>query len=89
VSNPWNDVLDRMREQIPEEDFRRWFSTTAYASDSGDQINVWVPSEGIRRLLETQYYEMIGRALTAIDRSSATIRFVVAGFDDDEDADAS
>jgi chromosomal replication initiation ATPase DnaA len=87
VSNPWDDVLERLREAVGEEDFRRWFSATAYASDSGSQINVWVPSEGIRRLLETQYYDEIRRALAALDRSDTGVRFVVAGFgEDDEDS---
>jgi chromosomal replication initiation ATPase DnaA len=85
TTNPWNAVLEQLRGAIGEEDYRRWFSATAYASDSGDHIAVWVPSEGIRRLLETQYHDHIRRALDAIDRSEAVVRFVVAGFDDDED----
>jgi chromosomal replication initiation ATPase DnaA len=85
MNNSWDAVLERVREAIGEEDFRRWFSATAYASDSGNQINVWVPSEGIRRLLETQYHEEIRRALAAIDRSDAAVRFVVAGFVEDDE----
>ena len=85
MGNPWDDVLGRIRDEIGEEAFRRWFSATAYASDSGDQITVWVPSQGIRRLIETQYYDAISRALLGLDRPRATVRFVVAGFDEDED----
>ncbi len=77
-------MLERIREDIGEEAFRRWFSATAYASDSGNQITVWVPSEGIRRLIETQYYDTISRALDELGRANTGVRFVVAGFDDDD-----
>ena len=43
----WDQILEALRSQMPEEDFRRWFGATAYASDSGDQITVWVLSESI------------------------------------------
>ena len=50
----WDQVLETLRAGMPEEDFRRWFGATAYASDSGDQITVWVPSEAIRRHIDEQ-----------------------------------
>jgi chromosomal replication initiation ATPase DnaA len=87
VSNPWLAMLDRLRKETSEDDFRRWFGATAYASDSGDQITVWVPSEGIRRHIELHYLDRVNRAKDAIGRSDAAIRFVVAGFGDDEEAD--
>ena len=77
-------MLATIREQIPDEDFRRWFGATTYASDSGDQITVWVPTEGIRRHLEQQFGGLIDRACTAAGRSDVTVRFVVAGVDDDD-----
>ena len=83
--NLWESVLDRIRPTIEPEDFRRWFGTTAYASDSGDQITVWVPSEAIRRHLLTHYKDRLQRALNALDRADTTIRFVVAGYGEDED----
>ena len=87
MSNPWIGMLEILRKQTSEDDFRRWFGATAYASDSGDQITVWVPSEGIRRHIELHYLDRINRARDAIGRSDAAIRFVVAGFGDDDDDD--
>jgi chromosomal replication initiation ATPase DnaA len=87
VSNPWNDILERLRQECSEEDFRRWFGATTYASDSGDQITVWVPTEGIRRHIELHYADKISRARRAIGRDNTVMRFVVAGFDDDDDHD--
>jgi chromosomal replication initiation ATPase DnaA len=81
----WDQLLDRLRESMPDEDFRRWFGATAYASDSHDQITVWVPSEAIRRHIANIYGDDLRRALHAIGRPDTHIRFVVGGTDEDED----
>lgn len=87
-ANIWEKVLRRLRHDVQEEDFRRWFGATAYASDSGDQITVWVPSESIRRHLSVHYEEALARILATLDRPDTDIRFVVAGLgDEDEDED--
>jgi chromosomal replication initiation ATPase DnaA len=80
----WDEVLAQLRAGMPAEDFRRWFGATAYASDSGDQITVWVPSEAIRRHLNHQYRDAIARAIEAVGRHDTTVRLVVSGFEDDE-----
>jgi chromosomal replication initiation ATPase DnaA len=80
----WDQVLETLRAGMPAEDFRRWFGATSYASDSGDQITVWVPSEAIRRHLNHQYRDAIDRAITAVGRHDTTVRLVVSGFEDDE-----
>jgi hypothetical protein len=71
---------------VPEEEFRRWFGATSYASDSGDQITVWVPTEGIRRTMR-QFHDVIDRALAAIDREDTQVRFVVSGTGDEDQED--
>jgi chromosomal replication initiation ATPase DnaA len=75
----WDDILDRLRTRIPDDDFRRWFGTTAYASDSGDQITVWVPSEAVRRHISIHYQDKIESLLAEMDRPSARLRLVVGG----------
>jgi len=80
----WDQVLETLHAAMPEEDFRRWFGATAYASDSGDQITVWVPSEGVRRHLDKQYRDTIDRAVAAVGRANTVVRLVVSGFEDDE-----
>jgi len=81
----WDDVLEVLRESIPGDDFRRWFGSTAYASDSGDQITVWVLSETVRRHLSLHYTEHLSRALTAINRPDTEVRFIVGGMDEDDE----
>jgi len=83
----WDEILAAIRGGIPPEDFRRWFNETAYASDSGDQITVWVPTESIRRHIAGHYLENIDRALRVLDRANTQIRFVVTGVEDEEAGD--
>lgn len=83
--NAWDEILERMRTKIPEDDFRRWFGQTAYASDSGDQLTVWVPSEAIRRHIATHYERAIERELEASGRGYTQVRMVVTGGDEDDD----
>ena len=83
----WDDVLERLRAALDAEDFRRWFGSTAYASDSGDQITVWVASEAIRRHLSSHYDTKITGALHAVGRPDTHVRFLVAGFGDEDEDD--
>ncbi len=79
--------MERLRTKVPEEDFRRWFGATAYASDSGDQLTVWVPTEAIRRHLVANYERAIERELAALGRAHTHVRLVVSGEAEDEDED--
>jgi chromosomal replication initiation ATPase DnaA len=81
----WDEVLTHMRVGLDAEEFRRWFGDTSYASDVGDQITVWVPSEAIRRHLTTHFDNEIHQALAAMGRAGTLVRFVVAGYEDDEE----
>jgi len=81
----WDEVLETLRSKMPDEDFRRWFGNTAYASDSGDQVTVWVPTEAIRRHIVAHYQDQITRAITALGRTNTHVRLVVAGEDEDDE----
>jgi chromosomal replication initiation ATPase DnaA len=85
LQNPWERILAYIRRELDAEDYRRWFSSTSYAGDSGDQINVWIGSESIRRHIETHYQEALERALLDLKRRDTMIRFIVAGFGDEEE----
>jgi chromosomal replication initiation ATPase DnaA len=85
--NIWMAILDRLKADIDEEEFRRWFSTTSYASDSGDQITVWVPTAVEGRQIEQNYLDRLHRILVSLGRSNTTVRFVATGYTDEEDED--
>jgi len=84
-SNIWERVLDELRAELDAEEFRRWFAETAYASDSGDQITVWIHSEANRRHIQLHYQHLLDRVLSELDRADTDVRFVVAGYGEDED----
>jgi chromosomal replication initiation ATPase DnaA len=83
--NVWQEILEKIRPQMPEEDFRRWFGATSYASDSGDQITVWVPTEAIRRHIDAHYGRAIERQLAASNRAQTQVRLVVSGMGEDDE----
>jgi chromosomal replication initiation ATPase DnaA len=85
MSTVWDEVLERVRTALEAEEFRRWFGSTAYASDAVDQITVWVASEAIRRHLVLHYESEIQTALHAMGRQQTHVRFLVAGFDDEDE----
>jgi chromosomal replication initiation ATPase DnaA len=83
--NIWTAILDRLRLEIDEDEFRRWFSTSSYASDSGDQITVWVPTAVEGRQIDQYYLDRLHRILAAFGRTNTTVRFVATGYVDEED----
>ena len=82
----WEQVLASIHAELPDDDFRRWFGATAYASDAGDQITVWVPSEAVRRHIAIHYQDDLERSLAALGRQNTHLRFVVAGMDEEEES---
>jgi chromosomal replication initiation ATPase DnaA len=80
----WDELLDQLRAGMPDDDFRRWFGATAYASDSGDQITVWVPTEAVRRHITLHYLDRIERLLESMGRSDTNMRLVVAGSEEED-----
>ena len=45
----WDQVLDKLREELIPDELRRWFGESVQAGDSGDQVTIWVPTEPVRR----------------------------------------
>ena len=85
----WGEILAKLRTTIDPDEYRRWFSASSQASDSGDQITIWVPTSTDARHISVSYLDRIYRALEEIDRVNVTVRFVATGYEEDEDEDAS
>ncbi len=85
--NIWDEALAHLRERLDAQEFRRWFSETAYASDAGDHITVWIPTEAMRRHIGIHYQNDIDEALAAAGRPDTAVRFVVTGIGDDEESE--
>jgi chromosomal replication initiation ATPase DnaA len=80
----WDRVRRRLRLELEGEEYRRWFAESNQASDSGDQITVWVPSETARRHIIAHYQEVLDRVLESLDRGDVEIRWVATGVGDEE-----
>ena len=83
--NIWTEILDRLRAEIDAEEFRRWFVNSSYASDSGDQITVWVPTAVEGRQIEQYYLDRLHKILASFGRTNTTVRFVATGYGEEED----
>lgn len=83
--NIWNQILDQLRVELDPEEFRRWLSSSSYASDSGDQISVWVPAASDGRHILQSYNDRIQRVLLSLGRTDTLVRFIPVGYSDDED----
>jgi chromosomal replication initiation ATPase DnaA len=83
--NIWTAILDRLKHELDEEEFRRWFSTSSYASDSGDQITVWVPTAVEGRQIDQYYLDRLNRILASLGRTNTNVRFVATGYTDEEE----
>jgi chromosomal replication initiation ATPase DnaA len=80
----WDEILDKLRLDLMPEEFRRWFGDSTQASDSGDQVLVWVPSETVRRHIRTHYQDLLEDALVSLGRR-VEIRLVATGAGEDEE----
>jgi chromosomal replication initiation ATPase DnaA len=83
--NAWGAILKRLRVTIDPDEFRRWFSMSSQASDSGDQITIWVPASTHARHISVNYLDRVHRELERMNRHNVAIRFVVTGYEEDED----
>ena len=84
-ANIWAQILERIQADLDPEEFRRWFSLSSYASDSGDQITVWVPTIADGRQITQNYLDRIRRELERLGRPHTLVRFVATGYVEDED----
>jgi chromosomal replication initiation ATPase DnaA len=83
--NIWATILSRLKADLDPEEFRRWLSNSSYASDSGDQISVWIPSAAEGRHVAQNYMDRIERELARLGRANTTVRFITTGYLEDED----
>ena len=86
--NIWSQVLGRLRSSIDPDEYRRWFASSSQASDSGDQITVWVPAATDARHISVTYLDRIVRELAELGREHVMVRFLPAGYEEENDDDA-
>jgi len=85
IENVWAVVLERLRATIDADEYRRWFSGSSQASDSGDQITIWVLTSTDARHISVHYLDRIYRELAHLGRVDVTIRLVATGYEDEDE----
>lgn len=85
TDNIWALVLERLRATIDPDEYRRWFSASEQASDSGDQVTVWVTQLSEVRHIDVHYADRVRRELDALGRPNVNVRFIATGYEDEDD----
>lgn len=85
TENVWSAVLAHLRTTLDPDEYRRWFSASSQASDSGDQLTIWVPSAADSRHISSHYLDAIYRELERLGRDDVGVRFVATGYGEDEE----
>jgi DnaA N-terminal domain len=63
ASTEWAHIKHAIRTKVGEIPFRNWFDETRQTEQLGDEITVVVPNEPTRVYLESEYAELIERAI--------------------------
>jgi len=83
----WDDILVRVREEIPEVEFRTWFKQVKPLGIEGGAYAIGVPHSFARDWLRSHYTDVIERALKELGAEAPRVSFQVVGFPTSEQQD--
>jgi hypothetical protein len=71
----WAQIKELIRAEVGEIPFRNWFDGTRQAQRLGDEITITVPNEPTRTYLESEYAQLIERAM--VSTGISCVRLIV------------
>ena len=83
----WEDVLEYVREHIPDVEFRTWFKQVRPLGIENGTFEIGVPHSFARDWLKSHYGELIESALKELGASSPRVGFQVVAFAKTEQQD--
>lgn len=83
----WEDLLNHLREKIPELEFRTWFNQIKPVGIDEGTFVIGVPHSFARDWLKNNYTEVLENALHTLGAASARVGFQVVPFDEAEQQD--
>ena len=83
----WEDMLEYVKEQIPEVEFRTWFSQVRPLGIESGAFMIGVPHSFARDWLKSHYGALIEEALRVLGASSPRVGFQVVAFPRSEQQD--
>ncbi|UCH27336.1 MAG: chromosomal replication initiator protein DnaA [Trueperaceae bacterium] len=83
----WDDILDYIRKQIPEVEFRTWFKQVRPLGIEEGTFMIGVPHSFARDWLKNHYGDVIEQALKDLGAASPRVGFQVVSFQSTEQKD--
>ena len=83
----WEDILDTLRDEIPEVEFRTWFKQVKPLGIDNGTFMVGVPHSFARDWLKNHYADVIERALHELGADTPRVGFQVVAFQTSEQQD--
>ncbi len=83
----WDDILDALRDEIPEVEFRTWFKQVRPLGIDDGTFMVGVPHSFARDWLKGHYTDVIERTLKDLGASAPRVGFQVVPFQTSEQQD--
>ncbi len=83
----WEDILETLRKEIPDVEFRTWFKLVKPLGIEEGVFNVGVPHSFARDWLKKHYAEAIERALADLGAAAPRVGFQVVPFQAGEQQD--
>jgi chromosomal replication initiator protein len=74
----WPDLLERLRDRIPETAYNTWFAHLRLQEVAGDEWVVGVPNAFVLEFVEHHYRAVIEEAARSVGGSSTRVRFALA-----------
>lgn len=79
VAAVWTGVLEIVRSEVNEPNFKTWFTQTAPVRFEGSSLSVAVPNEFARDWIDDRYRSLVRSALRQVTGPEAEVAFVVSG----------
>jgi len=74
-SNPWDQIREALRNQLPSASYENWFRDTALAANDGDCLLVTVPDAETLTWVEREYRELITQTLRTLQLPFTRVAF--------------
>jgi chromosomal replication initiator protein len=85
LSNLWNKTLDLLKMELTEISFNTWIKTIEPVSMSSNSINLSVPAEFNKGILESRYSALIKNAIIQASSKEYNIKFVLPNQENSKD----
>src|SRR5689334_14916632 len=84
LSDIWQRTMDLLKNELTEISFNTWIKTIEPLSLGSNSINLGVPAEFNKGILESRYTSLIRNAIKQITSKEYNVNIVVPSMDDNK-----